>query len=160
MSLKIKHRRDVLPDAVGWEHRRAPDQASNADLLWYFFPGEVEVASGDSALASTVASVPALHFVAAMIGARDTLAASDDARYTYSFTEADQCIDFRRCDDDLRIECDFSDKVLIIPLDEFSREACDFARREIGDLGREYPALLAHPLVRDLLRRCDDGEAV
>ncbi|WP_133981550.1 hypothetical protein [Kribbella voronezhensis] len=159
MSLEIKHWREAPPNRVGWEHRRAPAQASSADLLWYFFPGDVEVAYGGAALASRGASVPALHFVAGIIGARDTLAAGDDARYTYSFTEADQWIDFW-ADKKVHIECNFSDSVLTIPLEEFSREVCDFARREIDDLVLEYPALLMHPLVRDLLRKCDDGKVI
>lgn len=160
MSLKIKHRREVLPGPIGWEYRRSPGQATKADLLWHFFPGDVELVLADTALVSTVASVPALHFVAAMIGARDALTVGNNARYTYSFTEADQCIIFQRGDDDVRIECDFSANVLTVPLDEFSREVCDFARREIEDLGREFPALSVHSLVHEILRKCDDEQAV
>jgi hypothetical protein len=123
-------------------------------LLWYFFPGDVEIIVDGVALASTVGSVPALHFVAAMIGAREALAAGCGSHYLYNFTEADQSIVLQRDDGGVRIECDFSAIFLTIPFDEFSREVCSFARREFEDLGREYPALLAHPLVHDLLGKC------
>lgn len=160
MSLKINHRREARPDPIGWEQHRSPDRASNADLLWYFFPGDVEILSGGTALASKVGSVPALHFVAAMIGARDALVFDIDSSYSYTFTEADQCINFQRINDDVRIECSFSTNVLTVSIDDFSREICLFSRREIEDLGRDYPALLVHPLVHDLLRKCgDEGEA-
>ena len=145
---------------MGWEHRRPPEQASNADLLWYFFPGDLEIVADGAALTSTVGSVPALHFVAAMIEARNTMGLGVNARYSYSFTEADQCINFERGDHTVRIECDFSPIVLTVPFDEFSREVCFFARRYIQALGREFPALLVHPLVYDLLRRCEgEGES-
>jgi hypothetical protein len=125
-------------------------------LLWYFFPGDVEMVAGGTALTSTVGSVPALHFVAAMIGARDAMALSINSRYSYGFTEADQCINFERSDDDVRVECTFSPNVLTVPFDEFSREVCNFARRDIQALGQEFSALLVHPFVHDLLRRCED----
>lgn len=156
MSLKINHWREVRPDPIGWEQHHAPDQASNAELLWHFFPGDVEIRSRGMVLSSKVGSVPALHFVAAMIGTRDALTLGINSRYLYSFTEADQCIHFQRGDDGVRIECNFSANVLAVPFDEFSREVGFFVRREIEYLGCEYPALLAHPLVHDLLRKCGD----
>ncbi|MFI6100256.1 hypothetical protein ACIA8G_32320 [Lentzea sp. NPDC051213] len=157
MSLKINHLRESLLDPIGWEHHRAPDQASDADLLWYFFPGDIEVVSDDAVLTSDVGSVPALHFVAAMIGARDALAVGDNPRYTYDFTEVDHCIIFQKVGDDVSIESNFSAKVLTAPLDQFSRGVCNFVRREIEDLIRLYPALSVRPLVNDLLRKCDGG---
>lgn len=157
MSLKINHRREVLSGPVGWEHRRDPGQASGADLLWYFFPGDVEVVSGDVVLASVVGSVPALHFVAAMIEARSVLAAGDNSGYTYGFTEVEHYITFRRAGDVVFIECDFSPETITVPLDQFSREVCKFARREIEDLEGLHHELSAHPLVHNLLSKCDDG---
>jgi hypothetical protein len=49
---------------------------------------------------------------------------------------------------------------LTIPFDEFSDEVCSFARREFEELGREYPALLAHPLVHELLGKCGGDQGV
>ncbi|MBL7500657.1 hypothetical protein I6A84_32020 [Frankia sp. CNm7] len=160
MSLEINHRRSASSGTVGWERFGTPDQATSAELLWYFFPGDVEILSHGTSLASEVGSVPALHFVAAMVGARDELASGTGSRYSYDFTEADQSISFQRRGGDVRIETSFSTNVLTIPLDEFSSGVRLFARREIEDLGREYPALLAHPLMLDLKRRCGGDERV
>jgi hypothetical protein len=160
VSLRINHRRKTRPDAIGWERLHAPDQASNADLLWYYFPGDVEIIADGVALASTVGSAPALHFISAMIGAREALTADSRSHYQYNFTEANQCINLQRAGGYVRIECDFSANVLTIPLDEFLREACSFARREIEALGHEFPALLTHPLAHELLGKCGgDQEA-
>ena len=87
-----------------------------------------------------------------MIGARDALGLDIDSSYSYTFTEADQSINFQRTNDEVRIECSFSTNVLTVSIDDFSREICLFSRREIEDLGGGYPALLVHPFVNDLLR--------
>jgi hypothetical protein len=50
-------------------------------LLWYYFPGDVEIIADGVALTSTVGSVPAIHFVAALIGAREALAAGYGSHY-------------------------------------------------------------------------------
>src|SRR5688500_15610509 len=73
LPITINHRRELRSERVGWEHRQSPGQASKADLLWHFFPGDVEIIADDAALVSAFGSVPALHFVAAVIEAKDAL---------------------------------------------------------------------------------------
>jgi hypothetical protein len=79
-----------------------------------------------------------------------------DSTFMYVFTEADEYISYQRIGDNrISIKCSFSDGVLLVPIEEFAREVCAFARRKVGHLGREYPALMRHPAVRDLLQKCD-----
>lgn len=136
---------------AGWEQRRPPGQASSADLLWYYFPGDIEIRSGGAALASVEGSIPALHFVAAMIAARGTLTSGENLGYSYHFTEVDQCISFRRNGDEVHVECNFAEDILRVSFSEFSREVGLFAKREIQNLEHDYPDISVHPLVQDLL---------
>jgi len=156
MVIQIRHRREVQLPPTGWEYRSDPGQASSAELLWSFFPGNIEMRVDETEIVSPVASVPALHFAVAVVQAMDVLVLSSNSSYVYNFTEADERITFRDSDKRVYITCSYSESELTVSTDEFSHGVAAFIQRVIRDLGCEYPSLRGHSIVRNLLQKVGD----
>lgn len=159
MSFRIDHLQESRTDPIGREHSRPPELADRGDLLWYYFPGDISISSGGVNVITSVGSVPALHFMAAMVEARGALGGGGKDRYVYSFTEAAEELTLQRDGDSVAIESSVSDEILVVSIDEFFSEVCAFVRREINELGSTYPLLLEHSFVRDLLLKCNELSA-
>lgn len=152
------YRPESLAVPIGWEHRRSCDTASKHDLLWHFFPGDIEILVNGTRLATDWASVPALHFVASLHMIKITLAQRDSSTDVYNFTEEAQQIIFRRDGPSLSINCTYAPGVAIAPFNDFAREVPEFGRRLIANLGKEYPSLLVNPYVKSLLGALDSRD--
>jgi hypothetical protein len=156
LSFRIDHQRERRSNPISREYLQAPETASKEDLLWYYFLGKASIATSDQVGSFSAELVPALHFVTAMLQARDLFAEDPTGRYVYNLTESDGQILLKRSDDFIAIESTFSSGVVATSLGDFSKEVSDFACREIRDLSADYPRLVTNSFVRDLKQRCHE----
>jgi hypothetical protein len=135
----------------GWERQRDCAAATKEDLLWYFFPGSVDISGDGVQLAMDFGSVPALHFISALLTSRVTLV-REGARFEYTFTEVDQFVWFVVRDGLVRITCSYASGEISASINQFSLAVKTFCDEVVGLLVGRYPALAQNGFMVELNR--------
>ena len=152
--MKFSYREDAS-GLHGWESRQDCGAASKEDLTWYYFPGNVDISGGGVRLEMNFGSVPALHFVCALLAAQSTLV-QDGCRFEYALTEVDQSVWFRSDEGSVRITCSYAPGEVAVTVEEFADAVVDFSEDVIDLLVSRYPGLARHSFVGELRRDIED----
>jgi hypothetical protein len=133
----------------GWEQQRDCTTATKADLLWYFFPGDVDIVGDGVQLTMASGSVPALHFISALLASTAVLD-HEGASYEYTLTEADEQIWFKLRSGDIEITCSYATGAIRVPRNEFMEAVKTFSSETLSRLAIEHPDLQRNSFVAGL----------
>lgn len=156
--IKFLYRPEAQP-SLGWEHRRDCGTATRGELLWYFFPGDVDIVTDEGTIEMGFGWVPVLHFGLGLLGATESLS-SDGALDQYTFTEADESVTFERRGDRVHIWCSYSPEQVTTTYGEFKLGSQSFMKKTLDDLEARHPSLLSNPAFRDIRDSLGPGGAM
>jgi hypothetical protein len=135
---------------VGWEHSHGFAAVSREEILWHFFPGDIEIRTNGGGIRTRFGWVPILHFGLSLVHICRMLLTAEKASSQYVFTEADESITFQRLGESLRLQASFDSATLACSVREFCRAVSEFVIRVVSEIGNDYPNFLETPLADEM----------
>lgn len=149
--MRFDYRREVRIDPIGWEFTKDVATASRGELLWYYFPGDVYLATADASVDTQFGWVPLLHFAVSMCTRAESIVLAESGSTDYAFTESNDQILFEWSNNTVHISFSFTEVSLASSPRALLLASQEFLARIFRELSAEYPRLLENP-VTDTLR--------
>lgn len=129
---------------------RALVSASESELRYSLFPGDVVFKVGDADFSANWGWVPVLDFALGLeSGASELLQGKEEVEF--EFTESDSAIRFQRDEGDIFISASYAPHRAVVNLEDLVKAVRGFRKRLVNDLSLIHPELRMNPTLRKLM---------
>ena len=123
--------------------------ATEAELRYRLFLGDVALRVGDANFSADWGWVPILDFALGLeYAARELLHGKNEA--LFEFTESDSVIQFRRDEGDVVVSASYAPDTTVVNLEDLVKAAVEFRKRVVDDLLLIHPQLRMNSTMRNL----------
>ena len=128
---------------------QALDSASEMDLRYSLFLGDVVFMVGDADFSANWGWVPVLDFA---LGLAHTIRELQEGKREseFDFTESDAVIRFQREEEDVLISASYTPHRTVVTVDDLASAVGLFRKRVVADLLLAHPQLRMNPSMRNL----------